>query len=126
MSRINNSDRKAALALAMATGATVKQWADDNAVPHRTAYSWAKCPEVIDQVEQIRRQFIDQAVGKLCQYANAAADKIALLADQAESEAVQLGAARAVLNDLMAISNYAALNGRMAQLERRLADAKPQ
>lgn len=126
MSKINNQDRKAALALAMATGATVKDWADANAVPHRTAYSWAKSPEVLHQVADIRRQIVDQAVGKLCQYANAAADRIALLADQAESESVQLQAARAVLTDLMAISNYAALNGRMAELERRVVDAKPQ
>jgi hypothetical protein len=126
MSRINNQDRKAALALAMATGAAVKDWALANAVPERTAYSWAKCPEVLHQVADYRRQIVDQAVGKLCQHANAAVDKIALLADGAASEAVQLNAARAVLNDLMAISNYAALNGRLAELERRLADAQPQ
>ena len=125
MSKINNRDRKAALALAMATGSTVKAWADANGVPHRTAYSWASSPEVTHQVEAIRRQFIDQAVGRLCEHANAAADKIALLADKAESETVQLQAARAVLTDLMAISNYAALSGRMAQIERRLADAQP-
>ena len=126
MSKINNRDRKAALALAMATGGTVKAWADANAVPHRTAYSWSKCPEVLHQVDAVRRQMVDQAVGRLCEHALAAADRIARLLNDANSEAVQLQAARAVLADLMAVSNYVALNGRVAELERRAADAKPQ
>lgn len=126
MSKINNRDRKAALALAMATGGAVKQWANANAVPPRTAYSWAKSPDVLAQVEANRREIIDQVVGRLCQNANNAADRIAKLVNDANSEAVQLQAARAILADLMAISNYAALNGRVAELERRIAHVQPQ
>jgi hypothetical protein len=124
MSKINNQNRKAALALAMAGGGTVAAWARDHQVPERTARTWSNSPEVLDQVEAIRRQVLDRAIGRLCDHAIAAADQIARLAQDANSEAVRLQAARAVLADLMTVSNYAALEGRLAEVERRIAHAR--
>jgi hypothetical protein len=119
----NNRDQKADLALALATGRTVKAWAkqhDD--VAERTAYNWARSPEVRSMVRRIRRRAIDRAIGRLSRHAAAAADRIAHLANAAQSESVQLQAARAVLADLMTVSNYAALEERLTDVERRLAD----
>jgi hypothetical protein len=126
MNHRNNRDQKADLALALATGRTVRAWAKLHDVPERTAYSWARSPEVRTQVRRIRRRAIDRAIGRLSRHAAAAADRIAQLADAAQSEAVQLQAARAVLADLMTVSNYAALEGRLAEVERRIAHAQPQ
>src|SRR4051794_9779554 len=92
----NNRDQKAALTLALAGGHTVKAWAKDHDVPERTAYTWARSPEVRTQVRRIRRRAVDRAVGQLSRYAAAAAAKIGRLARGAQSESVQLQAARAV------------------------------
>jgi hypothetical protein len=126
MSKRNNQIPKANLALAMAGGSTVKAWADANGVADRTARTWSKSPEVLDQVEAIRREVLDRTVGRLSDNATAAVDEIVRLVKDAASEAVRLQAARAVLADLMTVSSYAALEGRMAAVERRIADGRPQ
>ena len=66
---------------------------------------------------------MDRAVGRLARNATAAADQIARLARKATSEAVRLQASRAVLADLMAISNYATIEDRLAEVERKLRDS---
>jgi hypothetical protein len=126
MSKRNNQIQKANLALAMAGGSTVKAWADAHGVPDRTARTWSNSPEVLEQVEAIRREIVHCTIGRLCNHATAAADEIARLVSEATSEAVRLQAARAVLAELMAVSSYAALEGRMAEVERRIAHARPQ
>jgi hypothetical protein len=125
MSRIHNQNRKAALALALAGGGTVATWARENQVPERTARTWSNSPEVLEQVDAIRRQALDRAIGRLSDHAVAAADQIARLARDATSEAVRLQAARAVLADLMTVASYAAIEGRLAEVERRIAQARP-
>ena len=126
MSLRNNHERKANLALALAAGKTVADWAKDNAIPDRTARTWSHSPEVRDQVEAIRRAVIDRTIGRLSDHATEAADQIARLAKDATSEAVRLQAARAVLAELMAVSNYATLDSRLAEVERRIAHAQPE
>jgi hypothetical protein len=125
MSQRNNQNQKADLALALATGGTVKAWADAKGVAERTARTWSHSPEVVRQVQEIRREAVDRAVGKLSEGATVAAEKIARLVQEAGSESVQLSAARAVLADLMSVSNYAALEQRLVELERRMARARP-
>ena len=125
MSKRINHARKAALALAMAAGRTVIDWARENNVPERTAYSWARSREVLDQVEAIRHAAIDRAVGRLSENATVAADEITRLVRESASDAVRLQAARAVLADLMAIADHAAFEQRLADLERRLRDGVP-
>jgi hypothetical protein len=120
----NNRDQKAALALAIAAGGTVKAWAKAHDVPERTAYTWARSQEVRKRVLRIRRRAIDRAVGRLSRNASAAADQVVRLAKGAESESVKLQAARAVLADLMSVSNYAVLEERLAEVERRIADSR--
>jgi hypothetical protein len=124
MSLRNNHERKANLAIAIAAGKTVADWARDNAIPDRTARTWSHSQEVRDQVEAIRRAVIDRTIGRLSDHATEAADQIARLAKDAASEAVRLQAARAVLAELMAVSNYDALEQRLAQVERSIAHAQ--
>jgi hypothetical protein len=121
----NNRDQKAALALALAGGSTVKAWATAHDVPVRTAYSWARSPEVRKKVRGIQRRALQRAIGCLSRHAAAAADKIGRLATGAQSEAVQLQAARAVLADLMQVADYADHEHRITALERRVHDQHP-
>jgi hypothetical protein len=126
MSKRINDHLKANLALAMAGGSTVKAWADANGVADRTARTWSNSPEVRDQVEAIRREIVHCTIGRLCNHATAAADEIARLVTGASTDAVRLQAARAVLAELMAVSSYATLEGRLAEVEGRIAHARPQ
>jgi hypothetical protein len=120
MSRRNNLIRKSELARALAKGSTVTDWAQINQVPDRTAYRWAGCRAVRDEVEAIRRDALDLAIGRLSEKATSAAEQIARLAEAAVSEAVRLQASRAVLAELMTVSSYAGLEHRLAEIERRL------
>jgi hypothetical protein len=120
----NNRDQKASLALAIAGGSTVKAWAKAHDVPERTAYTWARSPEVRNRVRRIQRRALERAIGQLSRHA-AAAGRIATLATAAQSEAVQLQAARAVLADLMQVADYADHDQRIAELERRVHDQHP-
>jgi hypothetical protein len=126
MSKRNNQIQKANLALAMAGGSTVKAWADAHGVADRTARTWSNSPEVRDQVEAIRREILHCTIGRLSDNATAAVDEIVRLVKEAASEAVRLQAARSVLAELMVVSSYAALEGRMVELEGRIAHARPQ
>jgi hypothetical protein len=121
MPKPNSENRKVQLALALAGGATVSDWAEKNNVSERTAYRLAASPEVRERVEAIRRDALEQAVGRLSGNAGGAAEQINRLAREANSEAVRLQASRAVLDELMTVSSYAALERRLAEVERRLA-----
>ena len=73
----------------------------------------------------IMQEVLDRTAGRLSDNATAAADKIAKLAREAASESVQLQAARAVLAELMTVSNFLAIERRLDELERRVAHAQP-
>jgi hypothetical protein len=111
-----------ALAAAIAGGESVSAWAARQTppIPRRTAYRWSRLPDVRRAVESIRRRCLDRAAGKLARHATAAAETVAGLARSAESEAVKLAAARAVLADLMQVTDYSRLDERLAELERRV------
>jgi hypothetical protein len=122
MPKINNQHRKAQLALALVGGSTAIAWAKENNVPESTIYRWANSDEVEEAVNQARQAVWEQTISKLIQHATTAAGQIVKLAEEAASESVRLSASRAVLADLMAVSNYAALERRIAKVERRLRE----
>jgi hypothetical protein len=116
----SRQSRKTQLALALAQGYSVAKWARTNEVPLRTAYSWANEPKVRAAVESCRRRALDRAVGRMARRATWAADKIADLAKDAQSESVKLSALRAILSDMMTVSQFNTLEERVAQVEELL------
>ncbi len=122
MPRTINPNRKHKFARDVATGATISEWARENQVSRRTAYRWYHSPEVRDEIEKVRREILDGAIGRLSGHAASAAAQITLLSAEAESEAVRLQAARAVLAELLTVTNFAVLERRLFELERRLKD----
>ena len=113
---------KTKLALAIAEGISVAAWARANKIPKRTAYLWAKQPQLLEAVATYRRRAVDRAIGLMSKRVTWAADGIAKLAKNADSESVRLSALRAIMADMMAISNYAGLERRMSQIEEHLSD----
>jgi hypothetical protein len=125
MSKRNNQGQKHALALAMAAGGSVRSWAKDNQVPARTAYTWSRSEEVLNVVDRIRRRALDRAIGRLALHAIEAAGQITDLAGTAESESVRLQAARAVLAEMVALTDYVGLERRLIEVERRIQAGPP-
>jgi hypothetical protein len=114
------NSQKILLATAIAQGATIAKWAEDNDVGERTAYRWAKEPEVRAEVESIRRRALDQAIGLMAERAAWAVKGIVTLGENAKSESVRLSALRAVMSDFVSVSNHAGLEVRMAEIEEQL------
>jgi hypothetical protein len=115
-----NPDEQYQFALAMATGQSVSVWAKKNGVPTRTCYHWRETEQYKLTVQEVRRRALDRAVGRLARNLTKATDRIAHLATEAESESVQLQAARAVLKEFMAVRERADLEEQMVDIERRL------
>src|SRR4051794_32601868 len=77
--------KKIHLALAIAGGESITAWAQENGVPERTAFYWAKDPKVRREVDACRRRALNQAIGRLTGMATNAVDGIAHLANAADS-----------------------------------------
>jgi hypothetical protein len=112
--------QKAQLALAIARGEPIDEWARQNQVPRRTAFRWAREVKLRRYVETQRRYALDQAIGRLSSLATKATDGILNLAEGAESESVQLRAWRAILADNMAVAKFSNLEHRIMELEEHL------
>ncbi len=115
--------KKASLAVAIAHGESVSTSARENGVSRRTAYRWVKDPKVERSIDTWRRRVLNQAIGRMASRATEAADGIATLAKTAESESVQLRAWRAILADQMAVAKFSRLEGRLLDIEERLAES---
>jgi hypothetical protein len=108
---------KAQLALALARGISVRIWARDSEVPKRTAYRWAKEPEVRKAVVAYRHRMIDQAIGRMATRTTWATNGIAKIAQTSDFDSVRLRAFRSIFSDMIAFSNHSGLDARMTELE---------
>ena len=86
----------------------------------RTAFRWAQDPKVRREVEACRRRVVNQAIGRLTGMTTKAADRISTLAQEADSESVQLRAWRGVLADLMSVSKFSVLEYHMTEIEEEI------
>ena len=114
----------AALIAALATGATVRDAASDVGVGERTVYRRLDDPAFRRQVDDARAALIATAVARL----GAASTKAVATLEgllTADSEAVQLGAARAILDAALKWREHQDLTERVAVLEEQLQEAGP-
>jgi hypothetical protein len=112
-----------ALALALASGQTLRAAAEAAGVAERTAARRQADPAFRRRVAALRAELVERALGKLADgMADAAAALRALLA--ADSEAVRLGAARALLELGVKLREAVELEQRLATLEAELGEGK--
>lgn len=114
----------AALIAALATGETVEKAAATARVSESTAYRRLRDPAFRADVAQARAAMVGQAVGRLSEAMTAAALQLKRLVLQAESEAVRLGACRAILELGSKLRESVELEDRIANVERQLAGGK--
>jgi len=121
-----NQDQRDQFAVAMAMGQRVSAWAKQNGVPKRTCYDWRQTKEYKVAVRDVRRRAFDRAVGHFARNLTKAADRIVLLAIEADSQSVQLQASRAILRESLRVRDHVDLEEQMEDIERRLdaRDAK--
>ncbi len=117
MSEEQPNNTKTQLALAVAQGTSVAAWRARNEVPRRTAFRWAKEVSVRRAVESYRRRALDRAIGRMAKSSTWVVNEIAKLARTAESESVRLSALRAMLKDMMAVSQFSGLEQRVVEVE---------
>ena len=117
MSKEERTSLQSELAAALAAGKSCAAWASAHGVSERTAQRWASDSEVRAEIETYRRCKLDQAVSRMSRRAVWATDQIAKLAKKARSESVRLAALRSMLSDMMAVSDFAGLEERLAKLE---------
>ena len=105
-----------ALVAALAGGATVEAAAGAVGVGVATVYRRLKEPAFRAQIDAARSEMIGRAVARLAGASTAAADRLRALLT-AESESVQLAAARSILDLGLKLREHEELAARVAALE---------
>ena len=108
------------LVTALAAGKSIAEAAADAGISERTARRWLDESELRQRVEDARRELTSQA---LAQLSGAAADAVTTLKDllTSESDNTKLGAARAILANLISLKDHHELEERIAKLETQLS-----
>jgi transposase len=115
--------RRQAVALALASGRTIRQAAATCKVGESTIYTWLKEDEFRALVSQTRSELFEQAVGRLAKRSAQAADKLARLL-KGKDERVQLAAAKGILELGTKLREAGELAARVQECERLLAQSK--
>jgi hypothetical protein len=115
------SARQEAAALALARGCTTAEAAEESGAAKRTILAWsATLPAFRRRVQALRGEMTGQALGRMVNNMNQAAEKLRSLLE-AESETVRLGAARSILELGIKFRETVELEERVAELEARVA-----
>ena len=112
------------LALALATGQTLRGGAEAAGIAERTATRrWAD-PAFRRRVAQLRGDMVQRALGRMAHGMAEAADVLRALLAPAMPPAVRLGAARSLLELGVRLRESVELEARLASLEEQLAAEK--
>jgi hypothetical protein len=114
-----------ALTLALASGLTVEAAARQANLAPRTAYRRLAQPGFRREVDALRADMAEQALGRLTEGMTAAADTLRALLS-ARSESVRLAAARSILELGPRLREAAELEQRLRDLEDRLGTPEDQ
>ena len=108
-----------ALALALASGESVKDAARLAGVSERTAYRKLKEERFIQRVNQARTAMIQQAVGRLAKTCAKASEVLEKLLDS-KSERIRLQTAKAIMDSSIKLGDAVAYEHRLDTLEANL------
>ena len=110
----------AELVLALACGATPESAAQKAGLSLRTVYRRLAQPLFREQVHQVRTEMVRRAAGLFTAAGMASLKTFTTLQESASSEAVRLGAARAIIELGCKLRETVELTERLAALEARL------
>jgi hypothetical protein len=113
----------AAFLLALAAGQTVRDAARSAGIGERTATRRVADPKFRHHVGELRSEMVARALGKMADGMAEAAETLRALLAPGTRPAVRLGAAKALLELGVRLRESIELEGRLADLERRLAES---
>ena len=120
------NSRDEACAIGRAAGRPIAAIAAAIGASDRSVYRALAKPDVVARVQDLRRQAVDQAVGRLGELATAATDTLGELLDAEHQGAVRLGAAGRILSALLATRAAVDIEDRLMALETATAAATAQ
>ncbi len=109
------------LALFIAAGGRVASWCESHEVARGTAYHWYRTDAFRQLVDEFRRRAVDRAIGKMAKNIGKAVEKIVKLVEDGESQAIQLSAAKSLIDKLVHVQNHAEMKDELRRLDDRLA-----
>ncbi len=112
------------LLLALAKGSTVRSAAEQAGVSEATAFRRLRDSGFVTELNRVRSELWNAALGKLTDASSRAVERLAVLIDKAESEAVQLSACKAVLELGGKLRDAIEFEHRLNLLETRVTEAR--
>jgi hypothetical protein len=103
--------------MSVATGISIIDWCKQTKTPRTTVSEWQKDPCFDRDVAAIRRQMLNGAIGKFCGAVERVADGMIALAESASSEPTKLSAQRAVMENLVQMTEFSEVKKRLDALE---------
>jgi hypothetical protein len=118
---VAKNGKSESLALAIASGSTIKDAAALVGCSERSAYRHSATPKFRQRVNELRSEITCQAVGRLTQAASQAADTLVSLLDASQEPNVRLNASKAILANLGPMAELGELRARVDALEKAKA-----
>jgi hypothetical protein len=119
------SARQECVAAALAAGSSVAQASRDCKVGTATIWAWLKLPRFKGRLDELRRQLVDAAMGRLAELLGKAGETYSKLLDSAETPArIKLDTANAVLDRFVGMSNFTELRAEIENLKGHLPGGK--
>jgi hypothetical protein len=117
----SNKSKYDSCVLAVATGVPIAEWCRSTGTNRSTVSKWQADKKTWNRdVEAIRRQLLDGALGEFTGAVRAAAQGMTELAKSAASESTRLAVCRAVIQTLIETTEFAELKDRLSEIERKL------
>jgi hypothetical protein len=113
----HNKAKYESLVIAVATGQSIINWCKDTKTPRSTVSVWQLDPKFERDVAALRRKMVNEAIGKFVASVGQVAEGMIKLAEQAASEPTKLAAQKAVMENLVQMSDFAELRKRLDDLE---------
>lgn len=118
--------RQRRLIEALLAGQTVSQACQMAGVGRRTYYRWMKQSHFAAALQDAETELLTVAMRRLFSMQGAAADALADLVSDRRLPGARLQAARTILDSVLRLRNAVELEQRLAELERRVAEAAGQ
>jgi hypothetical protein len=107
-------------ALWVAGGGKIAAWCKGHGVSLGTGLRWYRDESVRRLVEEYRNRVVDRAIGKMARGLGKAVKKLIELIETAQTDAVKLAAAKALVEKLIDVQNHAELRIELKRLDERL------
>jgi hypothetical protein len=119
------SARQERVAAALAAGSSVAQASRDCRVGTATIWAWLKLPRFKDRLSDLRRQLVNEALGRLSDLLGKAGDTYAKLLDALDTPPrIKLDTANAIYDRFVGLSNFAELRAEIERIKAEIPESK--